>query len=339
MKIEKLYEGQVFKNYKELCKELEIEVKQGNSKKTQIKEIERYCLLEKKGHNIIIKEVFSVPLPERKGRGRNNVYGDLLQLLVTDYLIDTWKRTEKYTITMTRNALLEEVKMINHNYSICSANVTHLSTLTQIDSNVIYDFFNSTNSTFKYSLESCLDNLRNNALIMYSKITIVADSKGNHRNATEIEKEKILIAEKEALTELGYKRISQVRVSKNWENFKRLVKTKLKDTEKCEFEYYYSSYEIIMNRKEIENSHNEMLIKTLSLIEREESKDNLNAIICDRLLENAINRRSKTKIESPLFQLRHRDDYVENNEKLISILIDKSSDNIKGTINRMNGSN
>lgn len=60
MKIENLYEGMVIKNYKELCKLLEIKVAPGgNSKKAQFKELDTYCSYHKEGQKIVIDEIYS----------------------------------------------------------------------------------------------------------------------------------------------------------------------------------------------------------------------------------------------------------------------------------------
>jgi hypothetical protein len=72
MKIDKLYVGQVFKNYKELCLVLDIEIKAGmNSKESQFKELSRHCEFEKVGHKIIIKKKYDTPLPKVDRRGRS----------------------------------------------------------------------------------------------------------------------------------------------------------------------------------------------------------------------------------------------------------------------------
>lgn len=59
MKFENLHEGQVFKNYKELCSVLEIEPTDGSSKRAQFKDLDTYCLYHKEGHKIIIDEIYN----------------------------------------------------------------------------------------------------------------------------------------------------------------------------------------------------------------------------------------------------------------------------------------
>lgn len=59
MKIESLFEGLIIKNYKELCSILEIKVEAGNSKKAQLKELERFIKYHKEGNKFIIDEVYN----------------------------------------------------------------------------------------------------------------------------------------------------------------------------------------------------------------------------------------------------------------------------------------
>ena len=65
----------VVKNYKELCILVEEEIKDGNSKKAQMKDFERYFKYHKQGNSIVIDEVFDAPLPiedNRKGKQPSN---------------------------------------------------------------------------------------------------------------------------------------------------------------------------------------------------------------------------------------------------------------------------
>lgn len=64
IKIENLENGSVIKNYKELCKILEIKNCGGNSKKAQLEKLGRNCDFEKKGRAFIINEVYDTPTPK-----------------------------------------------------------------------------------------------------------------------------------------------------------------------------------------------------------------------------------------------------------------------------------
>lgn len=68
MKTENLKEDMVIKNYRRLCELLEIEVTGGDSKKSQLKELDMYCSYEKQGNKYIIKEIYTESLPKQDGR-------------------------------------------------------------------------------------------------------------------------------------------------------------------------------------------------------------------------------------------------------------------------------
>ena len=73
MEIENLTEGMEIKNYKELCNILNIETKAGNSKKAQLRELERCCNYVKEGNKFIIKEIYPIPIKKvypSNGKGK-----------------------------------------------------------------------------------------------------------------------------------------------------------------------------------------------------------------------------------------------------------------------------
>lgn len=120
MTIQNLKQGQVIKNYKELCKILDIPVKAGDSKKAQLKELARYCKFTREGFKYIIEEIYNKPLTKVDGRGkaagsRNNykgIYAELADKLILDYL----NSFNKSVINTTNNVIAEKIGLINHNF-------------------------------------------------------------------------------------------------------------------------------------------------------------------------------------------------------------------------------
>ena len=85
MRVENLHEGQIIKNYKELCDILEIKPRKSgsNSYKSQLKEFNRYFQFEKQGHKYIISKIYDNPKEKvdkrSKNSGGNNLkYKDIL---------------------------------------------------------------------------------------------------------------------------------------------------------------------------------------------------------------------------------------------------------------------
>ena len=80
MRIENLHEGQIVKNYKELCEILNVEARKSgsNSHKAQHKEFNRYFEFEKQGHKYIIKNIHDKPKDKIDNRS-NNIGGNNLK--------------------------------------------------------------------------------------------------------------------------------------------------------------------------------------------------------------------------------------------------------------------
>src|SRR5690606_37425129 len=118
---------------------LEIDIKQGKAKQYQIKDIERYVIMSKSGHSIKIEQVFDEPMPKLDGRGKDSVYGMLLQLVFTDYFL----RMNVNHVIITRNNILEATNMLNSNYKYASTRTKQLSEYTKINRDIIKDFYNT----------------------------------------------------------------------------------------------------------------------------------------------------------------------------------------------------
>lgn len=329
MKIEKLYAGQTFKNYKELCNELGWEIKKSpDTKNAQFKELSRYCRYSKMGHKFYIEEIYSTPLPKVENRGKNSIYGNLIQLLITDLLA----RCEGH-ISISRSRLMFSIGMVNCNYSECRELVQKLAKHTDIEEKVIYDFYNTSTSSFKSLIETALNSLMDKRVIMFNKIIKVSD-KGNYltRMATKEELEIIMDIEKSTLEEMGYKEISTVRVSKDWRTFRLKTKQLLQD--QSDIDFYYTAYDITINEKYITEERDDLMKLILEQVKRQESKDELNQLICTNLLINAQNRHEKASAftSGKNNRFRKSESYVENFETLIKLLVDLNSPNILHTI-------
>lgn len=321
MEVQNLEEGQIIKNYPELCKILGIPKKTSNSKKAQLKELKRFVKFRQSGHSFIIDEIYSHPKDKIDRRGKKSIYGDMIQLLVMDYLINI----KKPSVTITRNMLLEYMKMINFNYNYCSSNIPALSKYAEIDEEIIYDFFTTSKTSFKFVIENALNNLRDRSLITWNSDTMVCDKEDRYTLASIEQKEQILACEKMALTEMRYNEISQVAVANKWGDFRKKVYALLRKNTNIKF--YFSVYNIVVNREFIESSYNSMLKLTLDKIKREQLKDELNITVYKQLLSNAKNRQKNFNGNS-YKKFRVKFTYKNDNEKLINMLIRSEAENI-----------
>jgi hypothetical protein len=329
MNIENLKAGQEFKNYKELCSVLGIEIKSStNSKNSQLRELSRHCKYNKVGHKIFIEEVYTTPILKVENRGksegsRNYIYGDMIQLLILDLLA----QCRNGQLSISRSKLMLTINMINTNYSPCGEYTKKLSKYTEIEEAIIYDFYNTSNSNFKSAVETALNHLMDKRIIWYDMVTKVCEMKTRiHRLATQKEKEIIRDSEKLILDELGYKQVSQVRCSKHWKLFKKKVKTLL--NEDGQIQYYYFAYDIYANEKYLQEERKELLNYLLEGVERDEYKGELNATIYYNLIENAKKRHQNVLTSSKMSKYRLSNEYVEDIKTLVDLLIDDTTENV-----------
>ncbi|WP_419955918.1 hypothetical protein ACN6MT_11255 [Neobacillus niacini] len=325
MKIENLKSGQIFKNYKALCVELEMEIKSStNSKNAQYKELERFCKFVKDGHRIIIKELYDTPLEKVDNRGksegsRRSIYGNAVQLLITDLLARS-----NGDVSISKNKLMVSIGMINGNYGECSQQVKKLGKFIAMNEKFIYDFYNINNSNFRNIIQSALENLQDKSIIMYSNILKVQEQgKFTTRKATTWEVTRIMECEKETLEELGFEEKSKVRVSNKWMQFKKEVQTKL--SKRTDIQHYYSAYEITVNQKYIEQERNKLADLLLEQVVRDETLNNLNSTIIDNFIHNSQERHENGFTAGKMSKVRLNKEYIENMKQLANLLINKNA--------------
>lgn len=177
IKVESLTPGKTFKNYKILCGELGLEIKRsGDSRKTQFRELERYCTYSKVGHSIIIDKVYEQPLQKEKRKGNNTVYSELIQLLILDMLA----QSKNGNMSISKGMLIKSVSLVNHNYKYCFEKRKSLAKYINTDTEIVNDFYDSSNNSFKKAIEQALNKLVEKRLIMYDIIIKICE-KGKFR--------------------------------------------------------------------------------------------------------------------------------------------------------------
>ncbi|ERN54306.1 hypothetical protein [Alkalihalophilus marmarensis] len=339
MKLNNISEGQILKNYKALCAELEIEIKKNtNSKKAQLKELSRYCDYSKMGHQFIIKQIYNEPLPKAENRGKskgsrnnNNTYGNMIQLLILDLLVQGKNRGQ---VTISRSKLLRTIEMVNPNYSYCGEHVKGLAKYAETEEAIVYDFYNTSNSNFKSAIETALKQLVDKRIIFYESVTKVCEKVTNqYRLATEEEKELILQCEKSVLEEFGYKRISQVRSSRHWKRYRDKVQKVI--SIKSDINFHFIAYNITVNEKYIKGEYLELFDLLLEDIKRTKYKDELNATVYLNLIHNAQKRHEKASITQKMGVHRAKNNYIEDISKLVRLLIDKENGSIVKQIQKI----
>ena len=98
-------------SYKQLCQSLEFEIKYGNSKKAQIKDLSLYCDIQILSNptRYVITEVYDESLIPSKSK---------FQIPMEILIMQLFKANNYQTIYLTNSRLLEYMKLVNSNYKI-----------------------------------------------------------------------------------------------------------------------------------------------------------------------------------------------------------------------------
>lgn len=265
MNTEKIKSGDVVKNYKELCSLIEEEIKDGNSKKLQLKEFERYFQYEKHGQKFLILDVYDTPLPknDKRKEGNRKLYVTYIESILLTYLY----RLDDNTGYFTKKQLWYMLGMINQLYG--KVNINDLQE--EIDSRItpweLSKFYQRCDYKLSSILFSALNSLKNRSLIDYEEQYVIV-SKEN-RIADDEERKIILEAEKNTLNQMGLYSKSHVALCFRLNEF-------YKNTNKYLFENYewqgvYKQYKIIfLDKHYLQEAldENEVLLKKLLLNER-----------------------------------------------------------------------
>lgn len=366
MNIKNLSVGQEIKNYKMLCEILEEKVKGGDSKKAQLKEFERYCKYHKDKNKFIIDEIYKEPLPKKT---TDIEYIKIIELLILDKLAQSGNEGKIY---LSKNKLLLALKMISKNYTFCKYGyrVNKLSQYIDINQNTIEEFYESADGTLKGNINKALNNLKNRSLIFWNiKTTIGFLNTENinefekeikidknyeevinyklkdpqylpHREATEEEEKYIIRVERDVLLQLHCDSKQDLIIRGLYNEFRKRVGKII--LEERNITTYYESYNILFNTDQIMQGYISFLEFLLKDTERNKQYNLLNTGVAKRLLHNAINRNKNANKKlneeecnihnKETFERRISEAYIDENNKLIEILINKNAQDIRNDI-------
>lgn len=358
MKIEKLTEGMLIKNYKELCALLDLPVKGGNAKKAQLKEIECFCRLLKQGNKFIVEEVYNMKMDkvdkrkDAKKVSNNSKYSNDIQALIIDLLA----QAKGNCVELSTNVFLRKLDMINDNFIPAKNNIIQLSELTNVSQEECFDYFDKTHDALQKKLETALNGLRRRALVIWEHsitvcVRVVKDKELNqlldielprnsldvatiHKRASEGEKEVILIAERSTLDELSCSTLKECYLKGLWSEFRKRVNQKI--LKAANIEYYYKTYNVVFNPKYIEQADKAEKAKLkLKKSDKKIITDNLNNNVSKLIHNNAktLQRRTRKKDMIGSHELIYlNEQYVGNTDKLTDVVVKKGVKKIKSKL-------
>lgn len=366
MNVENLCEGLIIKNYKELCVLLEIKVTGGDSKKSQLKDLERYCKYHKEGNKFIIDEIYSevkmkvdmrntVKDDDKRHEGNSSVYGDDIKRLLL-YLMASSNEDDE--IILPISILLNKLSMTNINYSLGRRNQEKLSEILKIDEIYINEFYDTTHQNLRRTLESNLNQLDRKSILRWQTVrmickrvaevkyneldeiiidmdtnTINYDIREEYSVATKEQDLIILEAENEVLKELDLSDINEVFKYGKADIFYNKVYSIIK--KKANIKYYFNGYKLIFN-KDIVIGELEKYGEDVDCVRKE-----LNKKVREKLFDNAMKRQEKVEKEfkdiigelplsiKEVKKLRLKDDYLKQIQIIIDNVINITANDIR----------
>lgn len=278
--------GETFKNYKELCAALSVDEKGGNSKKTQLKDFERYFSYEKNGHSFTITEIYDTPKAKVDNRkhGNNSVYVNCIEVLLMHIL----SQYSGNSFAMTKTNLWKQLGMVNQRFG--NKDLEKLQEKNcEIDRFEINNFYFRANRNLDKILTSALNSMKNRRLLEWHSEFVIVTDEANYEShiASELETEIILSTERHILTVMGFSKMTQVFLQNKAEEFYRLVNEKLKA--EMEWDFCYRQLRIIFNQAQI--------IQGIPQVEAELQRRILNDKTVKRMNTDAQNTYNKWKTE------------------------------------------
>ena len=180
-----MLEVRVYKNFRELCEELNWKVGTGKQKKLQLEELSRLCNWHKDGNKITIDKVFEVA--KEKVDGRINNGGNSTKSIKEEdkriYNGNNGHSTSKYEMvdTLIYNQLSDIERIFTKSQLIRNVGL-YISKDTIINScNVeseysIDDFLDVFNSTINKLIDTSLNRMSKNKIIKYGKVIVIDSS-------------------------------------------------------------------------------------------------------------------------------------------------------------------
>lgn len=320
MKIKNIKVGMIIKNYKELCKLLGIPVKEGNSKKTQLKALEQCCKFHKEGNKFVIDEILSTkPVIYEKGKNpnshnNNSTFKDGLSEIVMFNLVNEFqnKTTEDQFLNISKTAMYINCSLVNPNFVTLYPNMEKVAKKEDIPIQVIEYFYTTSTSKMSKNIETVLNYMQKNFWINWSYRMSVRLVNGKTRLATDEETRKVITIQKAVLLEHGVKDMREIQFTKKHIKIQKEVNRRLK--EELDFEYFFYSIYIVpseqfeqwaskVNIEEVRKSINDKFINsTLKSAEKKHNKviDECGIVVNDQDIIDTVGLR-KSFIASPKF--------------------------------------
>ena len=358
-----LHIGISIKNYKEMCKLLEDEEKNGKGRNYQFINWKRFFDWEKKGQKFIVTIIYDIPLPKVDNRkDNNNIYGKYIEKLILDLLVQKYQsKNSSRRLYLSKDNMLQALNIVNINYHYVKFNTGKTADFIKTDNDNLKEFFNLNNKNLTDAVDRALNRLQNKFLVIWNlvytiaipeEVTIIDDDgrkiklKENHITAEQLELEYINTYEKIVSEEMGFENKQEIYLYGKYMEFIKRVCKHLQE-QGLDILYYYQSYDVTFHPDVIKERDklNEYL---LEYEERQNVKITINGIVSKQLLKNAEHRQQKAKSKlTPCFGKRNlmsatyeeqkyirrsKNKYIDDTNKIIDTVINYQTKDLKDSI-------
>lgn len=292
MNLNNIKPGMRIKNYRELCRLMDIPIKTGEAKIKQLKEINEYITYDKDKYAFIIKTINDKKIlhqeyiPPRNLQYKNSkrIYSKYIQHILLQYLSTN---TTKGIIYMNKIDLYRILGFVNKNFGSSKAEKEFLNIFNNITMEELNVVKTQAFAKMNSILKSALNSLRSKRLISYFTEVTIEEKNGSTRTATDEEIQKIDSIEHNILKELGCSHIWQIYEKRLYNVFYEKVHNEM---ELEGWINYQRKLKIIFT--------NEYVIEELNKIELELEKIQLNEEIMTFLQNDLEKKHDKFHIEN-----------------------------------------
>lgn len=250
--------GNVIKNYNELCDILQIKPTNGKSKSLQIKRFNDYVSFTKQGHKFIIDEILDKPIPpiisDRGSYTSNNA------IILCDYLVKYNQNNNgsKNSIITNFIELSYLLGFVNYNYRLYNHNYKLLNDM--FDLATVIDFFRYSKPSWLNHITSTLNLLQSQFIIDWHKcynVKTVDNHIFNTQELPPLERDlvikQILQAKQDALNILSSKVSEQKNISISFKSVGTIFNFK-------DRELFYSLFDEQLHNYGYSNVYNAIII-------------------------------------------------------------------------------
>lgn len=339
MKIENLKEGMILKNYKELCKVLEIPVASGNTKIKQLKTLEEGVIFHKDKNKFVIDKIIKkVNIMDKRKLGNNNDISKNLRYMILDFL-SKYNPNEEESIGFSKIFIYRHCGMINDNFANAKGNRQQWAKNLNVSEIAIEECLDYTDDRLSKTLRRACSTLCNTNKALgyrfgYNYIIKNGTNKLDSQYTATIEIENIIRdTENKIMKQMKISRYDVIYKLGRWTEFKNKVITMLKENHPLEFKdlrYYYNA--VVFNYKPETISRTKLGFETDFGLNKTIAKSNVNKFFSKSLDKTISNRHKKSiDLEQDNEIIVYRSDviYIDEQKNVKNSIIEKDYEQIQ----------